>query len=271
MRQTDAPSLKLPGVSIKVDRCPLHGVFEARALVEPGSNGSVGIYSACPQCESTRKAARTEHAEATALAERRSAIAKRFHDAAIPPRFNGCTFENFRASTDEQRHALRVVQSFAERFETVVKRGGSLTLTGPTGTGKTHLAAAALGAITESGATGLYRLADAAVRYLKASYSGGCGYTEDQALQHLRMPDLLVLDEVGNQHNSDDEKRVLFAILNARYAYMRPTLVVSNLTSDGLRQWAGQAFHDRLLEAGVVVPCQWESYRPQVGRKGGAA
>lgn len=260
-----------PEATVRLARCPEHGGYEQRAIVVPGTHGSAGVWSTCPKCVEKETGDRQAQATQRELEERRAILAKRFSDTAIPPRFAGCTFANYRADTVEQKHALRAAQLFAERFEAVADRGGSLTLTGPTGTGKTHLAAAALRAVTNEGRTGLYRLADAAVRYLKASYSSGCPYTEDQALQHLRLPDLLVLDEVGNQHDSADEKRVLFAILNARYSHMRPTLLVSNLTGEQLRAWAGQAFHDRLLESGVVVPCQWESYRPRIGRNGGAA
>lgn len=259
----------LPDVATRPAQCEQHGAFEQRAIV-PAGDGMTAIWSECPECATVRTERAREQVTARELEQRREAISKRFTDTATPPRFAGCTFANFLVESDDQRAALRASQLFAERFPTVLERGGSLTLTGPTGTGKTHLAAAALRAVTAAGFTGLYRLADAAVRYLKASYTPGNPYTEDQALAHLRLPDLLVLDEIGNQHDSADEKRVLFAILNARYAHMRPTLLVSNLTGDQLKQWAGQAFHDRLLEGGYVVPCQWPSYRPRVGRKGGA-
>lgn len=260
----------LPDVDARSDECARHGPFVARAIIPP--HGSMrGIWSECPACLEAQAHERERLETQRRNHERNEQLAKRFGDAAIPARFAGCTFGNFHAETDEQRRALQAAQLFAERFQVVLERGGSLTLTGPTGTGKTHLAAAALRHVTSHGATGLYRLADAAVRYLKSAYNPGNGYTEDQALSHLRMPDLLVLDEVGNQHDSADEKRVLFAILNARYANMRPTLLVSNLTGEQLRAWAGQAFHDRLLEAGFIVPCQWPSYRPRVGRQGSAS
>lgn len=252
---------------VREEDCARHGHFTSHAIAPPDGDMR-GIWSECPHCLREQGEERERLEVQRRQRERTEAITKRFTETAVPPRFAGCTFENYRASTDEQQHALRVTRAFAAKFQTVLDRGGSLTLTGPTGTGKTHLAAAVMRAITEAGHTGMYRLADAAVRYLKSAYNPGNSYTEDQALAHLRMPALLVLDEIGNQHDTADEKRVLFAILNARYSHMRPTLLVSNLTGDQLRQWAGQAFHDRLLEGGHIVPCQWPSYR---GRKGEAS
>ena len=250
--------------AVREEDCARHGHFTSHAIVPPDGDRR-GIWSECPQCLREQAAERERIETERRRRERAEAITKRFAETAVPPRFAGCTFANYRAETAEQQHALRITRAFAERFETVLARGGSLTLTGPTGTGKTHLAAAVMRHVTEAGHAGMYRLADAAVRYLKAAYNPGNSYTEDQALAHLRMPALLVLDEIGNQHDTADEKRVLFAILNARYSHMRPTLLVSNLTGPQLRDWAGQAFHDRLLEGGHIVPCQWPSYR---GRKG---
>ena len=268
---TTAPKTATARIETRPDYCTTHGDFEARRLDAAGlpthqGEGAIirAVWSGCPACrQEARDKAQALH-EAKLKAAQRDLVARRFRDATIPARFAQCTFDAYKVDGAEQLKARDTCKAFAARFANVLERGNSLTLSGPAGTGKTHLGIATLRAVIDAGHTAVYRDAAAAVRYLKATYSAGCDYTEEQALMHLRAPDLLVLDEVGNQHDTHDEKRVLFAIVNARYAHLRPTILLTNLTGAQLKTWAGEAFHDRLLEGGLILPMNWPSHRPKV-------
>jgi DNA replication protein DnaC len=260
--------LPIPSPETSAMHCEFHGEYAAVALTMPTA-GFKPVWSRCPGCRAEEAQALADRKALQTEADQRShaeQAGKRFEAAGLPLRFHECTFDSFQADTPEQQKALDTCKTFADRFQAVKSRGGSLTLTGGCGTGKTHLAGALVRYLTRWGFTALYREAGQAVRYLKATYSPGCPYTEDQALATFRTPDLLVLDEVGNQHDTPDEKRVLFSILNTRYANLRPTLICSNLTGPELRTWAGDAFHDRLLEVGAIIGMRWESQRPKVRR-----
>ncbi|MCA9431026.1 MAG: ATP-binding protein, partial [Candidatus Omnitrophica bacterium] len=75
------------------------------------------------------------------LAERQ--LRKRLKKANIPKRYLSKSLENFKNDTDQRRNALQRVRRYVKEFDSSSEKGG-LFLLGAAGTGKTHLAVAAL-------------------------------------------------------------------------------------------------------------------------------
>lgn len=256
------PAAEAIALEQREDHCQQHGAYTSRRLAGLELDEQRrAVWSSCPTCRGLELEALERHEQRQNARREQQDLERRFTQCGLPPRFRDCAFENYRADLPEQVKALTYCRRFADNFREVLARGKTLTMTGPTGTGKTHLGAAVLRQVTAAGYSGLYREAAQAVRYVKASYAAESGYTEDQAIEHLRAADLLVLDELGNQHDTQDEKRVLFSIVNARYMHRRPTLYLSNLSAEQLRAWGGQAFEDRLHEEGAILAMAWDSYR----------
>jgi DNA replication protein DnaC len=209
----------------------------------------------CPSCEMEALAAQ-EAADAARkkLVEAQSShvrLAQRLKRADIPPRFADRSFDMFRAETEEQRRALAIAEAYAENFVEIRKKGQSMILFGKIGTGKTHLACAILNyAAHHCGAEARYLSFAKAIRSVKQTYAKGNAMTEQQALDALAVPDLLVLDEVGVQFGSEAEKIIGFEIVNTRYEAMKPTIIISNLTMPELRECLGDRVIDRLRESG---------------------
>ena len=77
-----------------------------------------------------------------------------------------------------------------------------------------------------------------------------------------RWPDLLILDEVGHQHGSDAERLTLFDVINARYEQCRPTLLITNLSLSGLREYLDDRPWRFCSEGGGrVLVFDWQSQR----------
>ena len=69
-------------------------------------------------------------------------------------------------------------------------------------------------------------------------------------------------DEIGVQFGTKFEENALFDILNERYEKRRPSLLLSNLTSQEVRAFLGERVYDRIKEDnGVIVPFDWTSFR----------
>ncbi len=74
--------------------------------------------------------------------------------------------------------------------------------------------------------------------------------------------DLLIIDEVGSQFGSDTEKLFIFEIIDGRYQEMKPTILISNLDINGIKESIGERCVDRLREGGgSMIAFNWESSR----------
>ncbi len=206
--------------------------------------------------------------EASRLAiERRRAAQRQLERAmgrsGIPRRFLDRTFAGYEADTPEQRQALAVCRAYAASFGELMDRGSCLLLVGGPGTGKTHLACAILASVIRAGYTGLFMSVSAALRMIRDAYSPRAQRSESESFSLLTAPDLLVLDEVGVAIGNETKRRaMLFDVLNTRYAEMRPTLLIGNLTATEMEAYLGERIMDRLLELGsATVPFTWASHR----------
>ncbi len=196
-------------------------------------------------------------------AARQAAIERAVGRAGIPRRFRDHSFEDYAANGVAQLRALSLAREYAANFATIRARGNCLLLVGGPGTGKTHLACAILSQVIAAGYSGLFLTVSEGLRLIRATYSPGASQTEVQVFETLTSPDLLVLDEVGVAIGNESKRRaMLFDVLNARYAEMRPTVLVGNLTAPEMEAYLGERIMERLMDLGsITVPFTWPSHR----------
>lgn len=167
----------------------------------------------------------------------------------IPPLLKTKTFANFDV-TPELRPAYEAALRVADNPD-----GRGIVLAGPTGSGKTHLAAAILN----------YRLAQdmeavfVTVPELLADIRR-CIKTEQdtsELLEIVKNAELLILDDLGAEKTTEWVTEQLFVLINARLLGQRQTVVTTNFESAGkliekLGGLAGQRIVSRLSEM-----CDW--------------
>ncbi len=111
----------------------------------------------------------------------------------------------------------------AQRF--AYKPDGWLVLTGPSGGGKTHLAAAIANERIANGEPVLFMVVPDLLDGLRASYSpaeGEPGF--DDVFEQVRSAPLLILDDIDAAAPSDWAREKLFQLVNARYNASLPTV-----------------------------------------------
>lgn len=248
--------MNLANIKTEQRTCPAHGEYTARNWVR-------NVWSQCPTCSAEADARERAKAE---MAEREAKLAawqQRIGGAGIPERFQDRTLANFVATTDAQRHALTIATEYAEGFDAkAAKTGQSLLFIGKPGTGKTHLAVAIGMHLLHRRRPVLFTTVQRAIRRIKDTWARGSEESESQAIASMVYPDLLILDEVGVQFGSEFEKNMLFDILNERYEKRRPTLLMSNMPVEKVREYLGDRVYDRLREdGGKYVPFEWQSHR----------
>jgi len=238
------------------DVCDQHGNFESR-------NVFGRLWSPCPIC-----AAEKDQADRIAAVERKKAddLARwngTLRWAGIPDRFMDRTLKSYRAETEGQRRALAFAEAYAEDFDVAMKTGRSAVFVGKPGTGKTHLAVGiGLRIMHRDGRTVLFSTVMRAIRRIRNTWGRNGEESETEAIAALTRPDLLILDEVGIQCGTENEKLLIFDLLNERYENRWPTLLLSNLPLDEVKQYLGERVYDRLREdGGDVVTFDWDSHR----------
>lgn len=244
-----AVSSLLPGLKIEtVDgECETHGAFRTVRII-----GS-GLPVECPKCVDLR----TRREDQQRAHQQR--VDWLFKIAGIPERYRNCGLKNFQADTDAQKHARQGVNSYLRAYE----RHGWLPLSihGPVGTGKTHLACALANNLIASGVSVRYTTMAAMLSDIKKAYSTE-GMTEaSQIERYVSDFELLILDEADVIRATDNDLGLIFAVLNGRYNSMRPVVTISNQPITALVEFLGARTVDRLSENAVSVVCDWDSYR----------
>lgn len=174
--------------------------------------------------------------------------------------FERLTFENLRPEgrTDDPfeqarfRNAYETARAYADEPQ------GWLVLTGASGTGKTHLAAAIANRCLDRGLAAYFAVTPDLLDYLRATFSPSSDVTYDELFDYLRQVDLLVLDDFGVHAGTPWAHEKLFQLINYRYAARLPTVVVVagplDLLDDRLRMRLTDPDLARVVELGAGRP-----------------
>lgn len=136
--------------------------------------------------------------------------------------------------------------------------GGEWVLVhGGTGTGKTYRAAAILSRWLEDGHDGVFL----SWPDFLASRRQGFRTDDEDHLIRAKSAGLLVLDDVGAEKPSEWTIETAFVLLDHRYAWLRPTVLTTNLPPERLGEWVGERAMSRLLQTATIVRMDGEDRR----------
>jgi DNA replication protein DnaC len=147
----------------------------------------------------------------------------------LPERYQQASFDNFKtAGVDRSVKAASLITAkYVDEFPLDRSRG--LLFVGPVGVGKTHLAIAALRALTLKYTARTY-FADFRdlLKRIQATFDGG-GTTRAEVLKPVMGADVIVIDELGAARSTDWTFEIAEEIINFRYNAAKATIFTSNL------------------------------------------
>lgn len=170
-------------------------------------------------------------------------------------------FDSYNADTNEK---LKAKSECVRLCDSIISGENqfNMLMVGGVGTGKTHLANACVINLYDNNKSCVRINMIDMIRDVKKTWSKDCDYSESDVIEYFVDRDLLIIDEVGIQFGSDTEKMIIFDIINGRYEECLPTVIISNLSIDGVKEIIGERCIDRLREdGGKVIAFDWQSNR----------
>jgi DNA replication protein DnaC len=166
----------------------------------------------------------------------------------LPRRYRGVSFDRAPVS-DIARTApdqIRAVRRYVQAVEANLDAGRGLWLWGDVGTGKTTLAMLVSRAALDAGrSVAIYSL-PRLLNLLRVSLESPGGLID--LLDRLAAVDLLHIDDLGAEHQTDWVLEQLYSIVNARYESERAIVATTNLKPDELGSLLGERTVSRLVE-----------------------
>ena len=234
--------------------CEKHLVeYEPRRIVMPGG---IALNIGCPQCAHERDLEIEQEEKAKIY----DAIENEMREMNIEPEYWGATIDTYQADTPEQVKAVQTVKRLiAGEIQQIV-------MTGSNGTGKTHLAIAAVKELKGK----IYTMYEITTR-IRQSYSPRADETELEIVGELARLPMLAIDEVGRTKGSDAELNWLSYIIDKRHTRGLPTIIISNKhvrkycptrgCSDCLENYLSGDVMSRLTDNGVLLQFSWADWR----------
>jgi DNA replication protein DnaC len=184
---------------------------------------------------------------------------KIFKHSGIKKLYINCSFENYKVFHIGQEKVLNAAKNYVKNFNNTFS---NFIFSGKPGTGKNHLAAAIGNYLILNGKSILIITIADLMSKIKRTFNIKNEYTEEYFLKQTSKVDLLIIDEIGIQKESNYEKIIIHQIIDRRSASKKSTGILSNLNLNNLNILLGERIIDRMkLGKLLCLNFNWDSYR----------
>jgi DNA replication protein DnaC len=157
--------------------------------------------------------------------------------AKIPPLYQNASVENFVLPADNPVSRPRLakvlldVRAYVREFPTVPQPG--LLFLGSPGSGKTHLAVAALRGLIAKGYEGIFFDFQTLLNQIRSGYDQASGSMDREAYRTALDTEILVLDDLGAHRITDWVEDTVTSIITHRCNNRKATIATTNLDKTG--------------------------------------
>jgi DNA replication protein DnaC len=242
-------------------QCDVHGSQVVKRIKSiDGVEFNFDRMPECPACCAEQNAAKERQQEERHKLEQ---VQHLISTAQLPRRYEKVTFDDYTTTSQTQKRILDVCRRYTK---SITSRGypGWLALSGRPGTGKTMLLSCMAVDLSKSHVSSHYTTQAAMGREFRASYQRGAERSEANLFDYYARIPLLLLDELGAS-STEHTDRLVFEVLDTRYANNLPVVIATNHSRAALQNVVGERLFDRLTEEATFLAFDWESNRKPAG------
>lgn len=169
-------------------------------------------------------------------------------NSVLPKRYRGVSFDR-PPVTEINPGAVQIVRDWVDGFESNLEQGNGLWLMGDTGVGKTTLAMlVSKEALKRNHSVAIYSMPSLLTR-IRATYGAEAGEESyDEFFERLCEVDLLHIDDLGAEKQTEWVLEQLYSLVNERYEREKSIVVTTNLPQDELEKQIGPRTVSRLIQ-----------------------
>lgn len=165
----------------------------------------------------------------------------------IPKRFQGVSFDRPPVPSLDPR-TVQAVREYVDNISDNLVEGRGLWFMGDVGTGKTTLAMIVSKAAMQSGASVAIYSLPKLLAEIRKTYADGSEHSYTHFFNRLAEVDLLHIDDLGAERQTEWVLEQLYSLVNERYEQRRAIMVTTNLAPDALKDQIGERTVSRLSE-----------------------
>ncbi len=157
--------------------------------------------------------------------------------------FNECSIDNFNLDyysdkgdgTISPRLRMEKNLAYIKKYINNFPTGENLLLVGATGLGKTHISIAIANEVIDKGYGVFYSSAEYLITKLQKEKFGKTN--DDTSYNDAAIEcDLLILDDLGTEFNTQFSKSIIYDIVNTRILTKKPTIINTNLSMHEIKE-----------------------------------
>jgi len=239
-------------MTAETKQCSIHGEYPK---YKKSYSGKI-IEQHCQKCHEEKLEKKKKEDMAM---EKAGKISRYFELSNLPKRFRGITLAGVDTRDPEIKKAVKFLKRFLKKFPERLDQGSSGFLCGDCGTGKTLLGCIMVEDVIKQGYPAHYTTTWQMIQRIRQGYKSG---ETDYYIKEYVSKALLVIDEVGVQHGTNDERVLLYQVIDGRYNEVKPTVLISNSKDPVEDGFLDLRTIDRLKDGnGFSITFNGDSYR----------
>ncbi len=233
----------IAGENERVEICSVCGEAIEKITYIPGLNRCI---KGPVMCKCKREALIAKEKEEINK-EKQLRLKRIIKNSLIDEKFRNSKFENWDFTKGNDK-MYKIANKYTKKFENMKKESVGLLLYGSPGNGKTYTVACIANCLIEKMLPVICVNADSLLNRIKDTYKKWGKEVEEDVLRRLDNADLLIIDDLGTEQDTEWTRTKIYNILDSRYRNGLPLIITTNLSLMELKNRYEKRTYYRILE-----------------------